>query len=99
MDMNTYKPTMIGHIQAKLYGVVMETELSGFIETLRALERAILRRYFSTIDISSQLRFLIDQAKARKYRLYGCFVKFCEAFDRVPTEILFERLKSSKVPY
>ena len=34
MDPNTYRTIMIGHTLAKLYGAVMETELSDYMETL-----------------------------------------------------------------
>ena len=52
MDPNTYRTIMIGHTLAKLYGAVMEAELSYYIETLslRALEQVGFRRAFSTID-------------------------------------------------
>ena len=46
MDPNTYRTIiMIGHTLAKLYGAVMEAELSDYMETLslQALEQAGFR--------------------------------------------------------
>ena len=71
MDPNTYRTIMIGHTLAKLYGAVMEAELSDYMETLslRALEQAGFRRDFTTIDHIFTLRCLIDQTKPRKKKL------------------------------
>ena len=100
MDPNTYRTIMIGHTLAKLYGAVMEAELSDYMETLslRAPEQAGFRRAFSTIDHIFTLRCLIDQTKARKKKLYCCFVDFRKAFDTVPRERLFDRLKRLEIP-
>ena len=38
MDPNTYRTIMIGHTLAKLYGAVMEAELSDYMETLSLRE-------------------------------------------------------------
>ena len=79
---------MIGHTLTKLYGAVMEAELSDYMETLNlhAHEQAGFRRAFSTIDHFFTLRCLIDQTKARKKKLY------CD----VPTnEEVRERINSS----
>ena len=90
---------MIGHTLAKLYGAVIEPELSDYMETLNlcAPEQAGFRRAFSTIDHIFTLTCLIDQTKARKKKLYCCFVDFRKAFDTVPREWLFNRLKSLKI--
>ena len=100
MDPNTYRTIMIGHTLAKLYGAVMEAELNDYMETLslRAPEQAGFRRAFSTIDHIFTLRCLIDHVKVRKKKLYCCFVDFCKAFDAVPRERLFDRLKSLEIP-
>ena len=101
MDPNTYRTIMIGHTLAKLYSALMETELNDYMETLslRAPEHVGFRRAFSIIDHIFTLRCLIDQAKARKKKLYSCFVDFRKAFDIVPRERLFDRHKSLKIPY
>ena len=100
MDPNTYRTIMLGHTLAKLYGAVMEAELRDYMETLnlRALERAGFRRAFSTIDHIFTLRCLIDQTKAHKKKLYFCFVNFRKVFDIISRNLLFDRLKSLKIP-
>ena len=59
MDPNTYRTIMIGHTLAKLYGAVMEEELSDYMETLslRAPEQVGFQRALSTplLTISSHL--------------------------------------------
>ena len=78
----------------------MEVQLSDYTETLslRSPEQAGFRQAFSTIDHIFTLRCLIDQSKARKKKLYCCFVDFRKAFDPVSRETLFDRLKSLKIP-
>ena len=100
MDPNTYRTIMIGHTLAKLYGAIMETELSSHLETsgLRAPEQAGFRRAFSTTDHIFILRCLIDQTKAHKRKLFCCFVDFRKAFDTVPRERLFTRLQNLEIP-
>ena len=94
LDPGNYRTIMIRHTMAKLYGAVLEAELSSYAEAegLRAPEQAGFRRAFSTIDHVFVLRCLIDGAKARKKRLYCCFVDFRKAFDTAPREKLFQRL-------
>ena len=42
---------------------------------------------------------LIDQTKAHNKKLYyNCFVDFRKAFDTIPTERLFDKLKTFKIP-
>ena len=100
LDPGNYRTIMIGHTMAKLYGAVLEAELSSYGETegLRAPGQAGFRRTFSTIDHIFVLRCLIDGAKVRKKKLYCCFVDFRKAFDTVPRERLFRRLQSLGVP-
>ena len=100
LDPSNYRTIMIGHTLAKLYGAVLEAELSSYAEHegLRAPGQAGFRRAFSTIDHIFTLRCLIDQARTRKKRLYCCFVDFRKAFDTVPRERLFQRLQSLRVP-
>ena len=100
LDPSNYRTIMIGHTLAKLYGAVLEAELSRHAEHegLRTPGQAGFRRAFSTIDHIFTLRCLIDQAKVRKKKLYCCFVDFRKAFDTVPRERLFLRLQSLGVP-
>ena len=40
----------------------------------------------------------MDRTKARKKKLYCCVVDFRNAFDTVPRERLFDRLKRLEIP-
>ena len=81
---------MIGHTMAKLYGAILEAELSSYaeIEGLRAPAQAGFKQAFSTIDHIFVLRCLIHGAKPRNKKLYCSFMDFCKAFDTVPRETL-----------
>ena len=87
---------MICHTLTKLYGAVMEAELSDYMETLniQAREQVGFRRALSIIDHIFTLRCLIDQTKVDKKKLYCCFLDFRQAFDIVPREQLFITLKA-----
>ncbi|MCO5564505.1 hypothetical protein L7F22_018166 [Adiantum nelumboides] len=100
LDPGNYRTIMIGHTLAKLYGAVLEAELSSYAESesLRAPGQAGFRRAFSTIDHIFTLRCLIDQAKARKRQLHCCFVDFCKPFDTIPRDRLFQRLRILGIP-
>ena len=100
MNPNTYRTIMRDHTLAKLYVALMEEKLRDYMENLnlRELEQISFIRAFSTIYHIFTLRCLIDQAKARKKKLYSCFVDFRKAFDIVPRERLFDRLKSLEIP-
>ncbi|MCO5554543.1 hypothetical protein L7F22_008073 [Adiantum nelumboides] len=86
MDPANYRTIMIGHMMAKIYGAVLESELSRYAERegLRAPGQAGFRRTFSTVDHIFTLRCLIEQSRSRGRRLYCCFVDFRKAFDTVP---------------
>ncbi|MCO5549866.1 hypothetical protein L7F22_003340 [Adiantum nelumboides] len=100
LDPGNYRTIMIGHTLAKLYGAVLEAELSTHAEVagIRAPGQVGFRRTFSTIDHIFVLRCLIDGAKAQKRRLYCCFVDFRKAFDTIPRERLFQRLQELQIP-
>lgn len=92
LDPSNYRTVMVGHVLAKLYGAVLEQELSLYAERagLRSSGQAGFRRAFSTTDHVFTLRCMIDQARVRKRKLYCCFVDFRKAFDTVPRERLFQ---------
>ena len=77
----------------------MEAELNDYIETfsLRAPEQNGFRQAFSIVDHIFRLRWLIDQTKACKKKLFFCFVNYLKAIDIVPKEQLFYRLKSLEI--
>ena len=94
MDPGNYRTIMIGHILAKLYGSILEDELSTLAKDT---SQTVFRRNFSTLDHIFTLRSLIEQARADGRRLYCCFVDFRKAFDTVPRDRLLQRLQSLKV--
>ena len=91
---------MIGHTMAKLYGPILEVELSAFAECQghRAPSQARFRRTFSTLDHIFTLRAIIEESKARGRQVFCYFVDFCKAFDTVPRAQLLHRLQSLGVP-
>ncbi|MCO5598488.1 hypothetical protein L7F22_052585 [Adiantum nelumboides] len=100
LDPGKYRTIMIGHTLAKLYGAILEAELSSYAkrEGLRALGQAGYRWAFSTVDHIFTLCCLIDQAKTRKRRLHYCFLDFRKAFDTVSRNRLFHCLLTLEVP-
>jgi hypothetical protein len=100
LDPNNYQTIMIGHTMAKLYGSVLEAELSAFAEYQghKAPRQAGFRRTFSTLDHIFTLRAIIEESKARGRRVFCCFVDFRKAFDTVPRARLLHRLQSLAVP-
>ena len=52
MDPGNYRTIMIGHVLAKLYGAILEAELSTYTEAagMRVQEQAGFRRDLSTLD-------------------------------------------------
>ncbi|MCO5596759.1 hypothetical protein L7F22_050828 [Adiantum nelumboides] len=93
---------MIGHYLAKIYGSILERELSVWAERHghRARGQAGFRRGFSTLDHILTLRALIEERRAQgdRRRLYCCFVDFRKAFDSVPRFRLMQRLQDIGVP-
>ena len=62
-DPNNYRTIMIGHTLAKLYGAIMEMELSAYAEREGLCtpgQAGFRRQAFSTIDHIFTLRCLID---------------------------------------
>ncbi|MCO5558477.1 hypothetical protein L7F22_012061 [Adiantum nelumboides] len=93
---------MIGHYLAKIYGSILERELSVWAERHghRARGQARFRQGFSTLDHILTVRALIEERRAQgdRRRLYCCFVDFRKAFDSVPRFRLMQRLQDIGVP-
>lgn len=95
-----YRTIMIGHCLAKIYGSILEHELSSWTEKqrLRAQGQAGFRRGHTTLDHILTLRTIIEEGRARGRRIYCCFVDFRKAFDTVPRARLMRRLQDLGVP-
>ncbi|MCO5570021.1 hypothetical protein L7F22_023735 [Adiantum nelumboides] len=102
MVQGNYKTIMIGHYLAKIYGSILERELSVWAERNghRARGQAGFRQGFSTLDHILTLRAFIEERRAQgdRRRLYCCFVDFSKAFDSVPRFRLMQRLQDIGVP-
>ena len=63
---------MIGHTLAKIYGSVLERQLSTYTEAdgLRAIGQAGFRRQHSTLDHIFTLRVVIEEARSKRTKEY-----------------------------
>lgn len=86
---------MVGHTFSKLYATVLHRKLSSTLEErdLRAQGQAGFKPAHRTIDHIFTLRTVIEEARHRSSKVYCCFVDFRKAFDSVPREDLFQRLR------
>ena len=84
-DPANYRGISIGSCTGKLFTLLMNKRLQNFIHN-----NDIISKYqigFSknkrTSDHVFVLKCIIEEAKAKKYPVYGCFVDFRKAFDKV----------------
>jgi hypothetical protein len=90
---------MVGHTFSKLYATTLHQRLSDDLESrhLRAKGQAGFRPDYQTTDHIFTLRAIIEEARHRSSRVYCCFVDFRKAFDTVPREALFQRLRDINI--
>jgi hypothetical protein len=83
---------MIGHL-AKIFTTMVYTYISRWVETkgLRPKGHANFKRNHHTSDHIFTLNFIIEEAKAKKYKVYCCFVNFFKGI--VPQYFLIYRVK------
>jgi hypothetical protein len=60
---------------------------------LRAQGQAGFRPNFGCSDQIFTLRAVVERQRARRQRLYVCYVDFKQAFDRVPRHLLWGKLE------
>ena len=91
---------MLGTIFGNLYGSVLEKIISRWAELkgVRARGQAYFREGRSTLDHILTLRTLIEKEIFAGRCLYSCFVDFKKAFDTVPRDKLWERLRRVGIP-
>ena len=91
---------MIGHYLAKLYGSILESELSIWAEWngCHSAGQAGFRKGFTTLDHILTLRALIEEGRAHNKRIYCCFVDFRKALDTVLLVRLKQQLEDIGVP-
>jgi hypothetical protein len=97
MSCNDYRGISVAPVLAKLYAMVLEGRITKWAEAngVRARSQAGFRAKFRTTDHIFTLQTLIDKAKAHSTTLYCCFVDFKKAFDSVPRELLWQRLREA----
>ena len=93
-DPSNYQTIMIIPLLAKLYGIILEKKINGWLEMegKRAKGQAGFRRNHSTTDHLLTLRIIAKEFHNNKFDLFYCFVYFRKAFDTVPRNNLWNRL-------
>ena len=86
----------VGTLAAKLYACVLEARVSEWAEAsgCRASGQFGFRRKRSTGQAAFVLRTLQEQHRRGKQQLWTCFVDFKQAYDRVPRQLLWEKLEA-----
>lgn len=96
---HNYRGITVGHVLGKLYALVINARLSGWLEEqgLRASGQAGFRPKRSTVDNCFILRAVAERARARGVKLYCCAVDFEKAFDSVDRPLLWAALRRSGI--
>jgi hypothetical protein len=91
---------MISPILAKLYGIILEKEISLWLESHGKRDKGHVgfRRYHSTLDHLVTFRIIVEEFHNTKTNLFCFFVDSRKAFDMVPRKNLWNRLEEIKVP-
>ena len=86
---------MIGPLLAKLYGIILEKKLNGWLEMEGkwAKGQANFRRNHSTMDHLLTLRIIVEECRNNKYGLFYFFVDFRKASYTTPRNNLWNRLE------
>lgn len=98
--MTNYRTIMVSSIFAKLFGKLVESKLSTWVESCqkRARFQAGFCPTFNTIDHILVLRVLWEKSKGNGKALFCAFIDFKKAFDTIPRELLWQRLQTIGVP-
>lgn len=99
--LTNYRTIMVGSAMAKLFGKILEMQLSKWAEdhNKRAYGQASFRPGHNTIDHLVTLRVLMDESRLEGATLYCCFVDFKKAFDTMPRDGLWQQLQELGVPH
>jgi hypothetical protein len=91
---------MINPILAKLYGTILKTNISIWIEShgKRAKGQTRFRSYHSTMDHLVMLKIIVEACENNKTNLLCCFIDFRKYFNKVPKMNLWNRLEELEVP-
>ena len=90
-----YRGIALGTLPAKLFGGMLADRFTHYTEALglRAQGQAGFRPNFGCSDQIFTLRAVVERQRARRQRLYVCYVDFKQAFDRVPRHLLWGKLE------
>ena len=103
LDMSNYRGLAVGGALAKCYAFLLERRLSSWAEgcDARCIYQGGFRRKRGTIHNLFVLRHLTDRYRSlrlgRGQALFVCQIDFEKAFDRVPRELLWQRLEERGV--
>ena len=99
LDPSNYRCLSVGPVLTKIYAMLLEARLAQWAEFCgaRAPSQAGFRPAHRTTDHIFTLHTLISQARAHRRPLYCCFVDFKKAFDSVPRELLWRRLREAGI--
>ena len=97
---SNYQTIMISPLLAKLYGIILEKNISRWLESEgeSAKDHAGFRRQHSTMDHLVTLRIIVEECRNDKSNIFCCFAEFRKAFDTVHRNDLRNRLEELKVP-
>jgi hypothetical protein len=92
---------MISLILAKLYKIILENNISLWLEIhgKRAKDQARFRRYHSNVDHLVTLKIIVEECCNNKTDLMCCLVDFRKCFDTVHRTNLWNRMEEIKVPF
>ena len=92
---NGYRGIAVGTLPAKLFANVLDTRLQNWAESRgkRATGQFGFRRRRGCAHAAMVLRTAVERERAAGGRLYTCFVDFQKAYDTVPRELLWYKLR------
>jgi hypothetical protein len=98
--LSNYRTIMISPILSKLYGIILDKNISLWLEShgKRDKGQARFRIYISIVDHIVTVRIIAEEFCNTKTNLFCCFVDFRKSFDMVPRKNLWNRLEEIKVP-
>jgi hypothetical protein len=90
-----YRGIALGTLPAKLFGGMLADRFTDYTEKAgkRAVGQAGFRPGYGCPEQILTLRAIIERQRAQGKRLYVCYVDFKQAFDRVPRQLLWEKLQ------
>ncbi|KAL3683259.1 hypothetical protein R1sor_001281 [Riccia sorocarpa] len=99
-DPGSYRTIMVASVFAKVIGRLLEARLNQWSEEagVRAPGQAGFRKDHCAMDHALVLRVLAERARRTKRPLYVLFVDFKKAFDSVPRDLIWQRLRLIGVP-